>query len=324
MKLGFIKGIELCDGTRVDIPIIVVNGSRDGPILLLMSTQHGDEIQGIEVIRQVTRVRVDPKKLNGSIIGIPVGNPLAFQHGLYTSWIDNADIGEVKADRPEGSTTERLANVIWEQAFSKADYIINIHCNINTNALAFQSADLRVSETKEKLEKMITAFGVTAIDSEEEPLPKEGLPTFTNLAMTKGIPVLFVELFDGKRISKLSVETGVRGVLNVMKALEMIEGKVEKQRGIRVVRGRNKFYGIVHSNHGGLLHLEKEPGEKIKKGEVIARIYNLHGDVVESVKMPVDGYVWAYPFGTALGTCTGVQAVHTGDFVAYVFVSEKA
>jgi len=93
MKLGLIKGIELWDGTRVNIPIILVNGTRDGPVLLLMSTQHGDEIQGIEVIRQVTRVRVDPKKLKGSIIGIPVGNPLAFQHGLYTSWIDNADVG---------------------------------------------------------------------------------------------------------------------------------------------------------------------------------------------------------------------------------------
>jgi predicted deacylase len=73
-----------------------------------------------------------------------------------------------------------------------------------------------------------------------------------------------------------------------------------------------------------LLHPEKEPGEKIKKDEVIACIYNLHGDVVEEVKMPVDGYVWAYPFGEALGTATGIQAVHTGDYVAYVFTSEKA
>jgi len=323
MKLGFIKGIELWDGTKVDIPIIVVNGVKDGPILLLMSTQHGDEIQGIEVIRQVTRLRADPKKLKGSIIGIPVGNPLAFQHGLYTSWIDNADVGGVRADKPEGTTTERLANAIWEQAFSKADYIINIHCNVNENALAYQSGDLRFAKTKEKLEKMIAAFGVTSIDDEEEPLPDKGRPTLGNLAMMKGKPVLLVELVDGKRISKLSVEIGVRGVLNIMKVLGMIEGEVEKQRGIKVVPGRNKFYGIVYSNRGGLLHPQKEPGEKIRKGEVIARIYNLHGDVVEEVKMPVDGYVWAYPFGEALGTATGIQAVHTGDFVVYVFVSEK-
>ena len=324
MKLGFIKGIELWDGTKVDVPVVVVNGVKDGPVLLLMSTQHGDEIQGIEVIRQVTRVRADPKKLNGSIIGIPVGNPLAFQHGLYTSRVDNADVGGVRADRPEGTITERLANAIWEQAFSKADYILNIHCNVNENALAYQSGDLRFAKTKEKLEKMIAAFGVTAIENEEEPLPDKDPPTLGNLAMMKGIPVLLVELFNGKRISKLSVETGVRGVLNVMKALEMIEGKIEKQKGIRVLPGRNKFYGVVYSNRGGLLHPEKKPGEKIKKGEVIACIYNLHGDLVEEVKMPVDGYVWAYPFGEALGTATGIQAVHTGDYVAYVFTSEKA
>ncbi|NIR86081.1 succinylglutamate desuccinylase/aspartoacylase family protein, partial [Candidatus Bathyarchaeota archaeon] len=75
---------------------------------------------------------------------------------------------------------------------------------------------LRFAKTKEKLEKMIAAFGVTAIEDEEEPLPDKGPPTLGNLAMMKGIPVLLVELFDGKRISKLSVETGVRGVLNVM------------------------------------------------------------------------------------------------------------
>jgi len=323
MKLGFIKGIELWDGTKVDIPIIVVNGAKDGPTLLLMSTQHGDEIQGIEVIRQVTRIRVDPKKLNGSIIGIPVGNPLAFQHGLYTSWIDNADVGGVRADRPEGTTTERLANAIWKQAWSQADYILNIHCNINENALAYQSGDLRFAKTREKLEKLIAAFGVTSIEDVEEPLPDKGPPTLGNLAMRKGVPVLLVELFDGNRISKSSVETGVRGVLNVMKSLKMIDGNIEKQKGIRVLPGRNKFYGIVYSNRGGLLHPQKEPGEKIEKGEVIARVYNLHGDMVEAVKMPVDGYVWAYPFGEALGTALGIQAVHTGDYVAYVFVSDK-
>ena len=326
-KCGVITGIELCDGTRVDIPIIVVNGARDGPILLFASTAlhaRSVETQGIEVIRQVTRVRVDAKKLQGSIVGIPVSNPLAFQHTLYSSSIDSGSMFRVSADRPEGSTTERLANALWEQAWSKADYVIDMYSRTPENSLIYQSLDLRPPETREKLEKMSAAFGVTTIEFYGNPPPKEGPPTIHNLAMNKGVPVLLVELINRMGISKLCVETGVRGVLNVMKALEMIEGEVEKQRGIRVVPGRNKYYGEVYSNRGGIIYPDKEPGERIKKGEVIARVLNIYGDLVESIKMPVDGYLWSLDTSyDALGSWTGVQAVHAGGAVAYIFVSEE-
>ncbi len=102
LATGTIRGIELSCGTWVDIPIILVNGMEDGPTLLVTSTEHGDEIQGIEVIRQITRHRVDPKTLRGCIIAIPVANPLAFMHHLYTSWIDNLDVSEGGCGDPGG------------------------------------------------------------------------------------------------------------------------------------------------------------------------------------------------------------------------------
>ncbi|MDH5200931.1 MAG: succinylglutamate desuccinylase/aspartoacylase family protein, partial [Candidatus Bathyarchaeota archaeon] len=80
---GVIRGIELVNNVGVDIPVMAMNGADDGPVLLLMSTQHGIEIQGIEVIRRVMREEVDPGELRGAIIGIPVGNPLAFVHHQY-------------------------------------------------------------------------------------------------------------------------------------------------------------------------------------------------------------------------------------------------
>ena len=124
LQKGVIKGIELNTTTAIDIPVLVLNGAKDGPTLLMVSTQHGIEIQGIEVIHKIMREMVDPNELRGAIIGIPVENPLAFMHHQYLSWIDNQDLGgggsasPLTADKPGGTATERLAHILWQEAWS--------------------------------------------------------------------------------------------------------------------------------------------------------------------------------------------------------------
>jgi predicted deacylase len=88
-----------------------MNGAEDGPTLLVVSKQHGIEIQGVEVIRKVIREKVDPKELRGAIIGIPVENPLAYMHHQYLSWVDNQDLGGGSASpftavKPDGTATQ--------------------------------------------------------------------------------------------------------------------------------------------------------------------------------------------------------------------------
>lgn len=322
IKKGVIKGVELFNNVSVDIPVLMLNGAKEGPTLLLMSTQHGTEIQGIEVIRRVMREQLKPMNLRGVVIAIPVGNPLAFMHHQYLSWIDNLDVGGVRADRPEGNTTERLAHALWKEAWSKANLIVNIHCNTRPDSLIYQWINVGNEATREKLEKMAEAFGVTTIVS-DEPLQKDALPTMENLAVTAGIPVILEELIDGRWISEPSTSVGVRGVLNTMKAFDMIDGEIEPQKGIPIVPGVNRYHGIIRANRGGLIRLHKKPGELIRKGEAIAEIYDLYGDIIEQVKMPVEGYVWAYPCGQSFGTSGGVQAVQTGANIAYAFTHEE-
>lgn len=317
-KKGIIKGVELINNVSIDIPILVMNGVEEGPTLLLMSTQHGIEIQGIEVIHQIMRRRLDPRNLRGAVIGIPVANPLAFMHHQYLSWIDNLDVGSVRADRPHGNTTERLAYALWTEAWSKADMIVNIHCNTRPDSLIYQWINVGNPKTREKLEKMAEAFGVTTIVSDEL-IREDALPTLSNLAAKNGIPVILEELIDGRWISEPSTSVGVKGILNIMKAFDMINGNLEPQKGIPIVSGVNRFYGIIRANRGGLIRLLKKPGELIKKGEALAMVYDLYGDVIEEVRMPVEGYVWAYPCGQSLGTSGGLQAVQTGANIAYAF-----
>lgn len=328
LSKGVIEGIELNTTTRIDIPVMVMNGVHDGPTLLMVSTQHGIEIQGITVIQQIMRERVNPNELRGVIIGIPVENPLAFMHHQYLSWIDNLDLGgggsdsPLTADKPDGKTTERLANALWEEAWSKADVVLNIHCNVRPDSLIFTEIDVGNPRTRDRLWKMAEAFGVTNIVT-ETPFRDDAPNTLVNLAAKKGVPDMLVELIDGRWVSEPSTSAGVRGILNVMKTLDMIDGEIEPQEGFPVIDGVCRFHSIVRANRGGIIRFQKRPGEFLSKDEVFAEVLNLYGDILEKAKMPVDGYIWAFPCGEVLGTPGSLQAVHTGANIAYAFTQEK-
>lgn len=322
LQKGIITGIELLNGVKIDIPVMVLNGAEEGPTLLLVSTEHGIEIQGIAVIQKIMREKLNTKSLRGAVIGIPVGNPLAFMHQTYLSWIDNLDVGGVSAENPEGTTTERLTNALWTEAWDKADLIVNIHCNTRPDSLIYQWINVGPPETREKLEKMAKAFGVTTI-VDNNPIPDDAPSTLENLAMRKGIPVILEELIDGRWISEPSTSAGIRGILNIMKVFNMIDGVPEPQTGFPIVPGVNRFHGMIRAKRGGLIRFFKKPGELIKQGEAFAEIYDLYGDVLEEVKMPVEGYTWAYPCAKSFNTSGGLQAVQTGSNIAYAFTHEK-
>jgi len=317
-KKGILGGVKLINGSSIDIPFMVMNGVEDGPTLLLTSTQHGVELQGIEVIRKVMREILDPKLLRGAVIGIPVANPLAFFHYQYRSWTDNQDVGIVRADMPDGGSTERLTYTQWTEAWSKADMIINIHCNSRPSALIYQWINIGNPKTKEKLEKMAKAFGVTTIVS-DRPISEDAPPTLGNLSASNGIPVILYELIDGRWISEPSTSAGVKGVLNTMKAFDMIDGEPEAQEGFPIVPGAGTSMGprAMQANASGLIRFLKLPGEPIKEGEVYAEVYDLYGDVLEQIKMPFDGYVWANL------TTGNVIAILEGSGVGYVFKVEE-
>jgi len=315
-KRGLIKGVELINNQSIDIPVMVMNGVDEGPTLLLMSTQHGTEIQGIEVIRRLMREILSARNLRGSVIGIPVGNPLAFMHYQYVSWVDNQDVGNVRADNPNGGATERLAYLLWAEAWSRADLIVNLHCNTRPDSLIFQMINVGNLDTKDKLVKMAEAIGITTIVSDRA-IGEDAPPTLGNLASRKGIPVVLVELIDGRWISEPSTSAGIRGILNIMKTFNMIDGDSEPQTGFPIIKGVNRSAGQIRAGRGGLVRFFKKPGELIKKGELFAEVYDLYGDVLEQVKMPVDGYVWATP-------CTGnVMAVVPGGNIGYAFTHEE-
>ncbi len=320
---GYIKGVELANSLSVDIPVLIINGVEDGPTLLLTSTEHGTEIQGIEVILKVMREEIDPKKLRGVVIGIPVMNPTAFFAARYRSWVDHLDVSRMRADNPNGSAMEMLAYKLWTEAICKADIWVNMHCNTRRDSLLYCAINTSDPRNKEENIKMAEVYGYTTIYS-DRPLSDDAPLTYRNLAAKKGIPYVLVEYVDGRWISEPSTSTGVRGTLNVMKIFDMIDGEPEPQiEDFPRVPGVNRGIGLLRPKRGGLVRLLKKPGELIKKDEVFAEVYNLHGDILEQMKMPVDGYIWSYPCGDFDDTSGLLQTVNSGCGFAFAFVHEE-
>jgi len=312
---GSLGNWELPDGSTVPLPVLVANGVQDGPVFYLQGVAHGAELIGAEVIRVIMREKVVLGKLSGAIIAVPVANPLAFQWARRTTPMDDANLGTEFPGRATGYTTERIATAIWEEALSKSNYMMDIHGNFPPcTAFVLLGLALGTPDARKAAEKMAEAFGLTIVYSSPTGTTEgmEATRSESGLAMQRGIAEIGIELIDARRITPISVDLGVRGVLNVLKSLGMIEGKIEKQPAEYVWGpGRVENAGTVTANHGGIVHFTAEVGNLVEQGREIARVYNLYGDLVETIVMPNRGYIRAY-------TYRDHQAVATGDTIAYL------
>jgi hypothetical protein len=325
---GTIPLLDMPDGSKIGLPYLVLSGAKEGPTLYMQAGEHGTEIPGMRAIGKVMNM-LDPMKVKGAVIGIPTANPIRLQYCLYyTPQHDGARADRVRTGpdgipgRPDGRMHERIKHVLDGIALKYADLIFNFHADPQLGLIKYpftqynpNSPYIRDQETKDKIEKMIEAFGVTEVDflpSERKYVPPpEGL---TNIALSRGIPALGFELSDGRRLS--GVDIAVRGIKNTMKAFGMLEGKIEPQKEENlVILPRLKRAGVLTPNKGGFVHIKVDNFVKAKKGEVLAEIVDIYGKKVETVKMPLEeGYV----IGWICGFHGHYQAVCTGDNLCYL------
>jgi len=299
---------ELPDGTPIFQPLILVNGAADGPLLWLGAGLHGTEVPGMEVIRKLTREVVDPARLRGGIVAAPLLNPFSYhQHQMVTPQ-DGYNLNRVFPGDPAMLLSHRLAAQIARLA-EPCDVCLDFHAN-PTPAMQFSiikhSGDAALWERSRTLARV---FGITTI----EMIPtheRHRTGTFTDLVQDRGKPCLVLELIAWRRFDPVSIETGVRGTLNVMRHLGMLDGDVEPQERIPVLKGRLSRVELT-ANRGGLVHTLKDAGEVIREGEPIALVRDLWGDVVEEVRAPRNGWILAWPL-------LGNQAVATGDILVFI------
>ncbi|NIN52617.1 MAG: hypothetical protein GTN80_05570 [Nitrososphaeria archaeon] len=292
-RTGFFKVLELQDGSPVAYPLILINGQREGPILYTGAAFHGDEVNGVESIRRITN-EISPEEIAGAIIAVSIQNPLAFHAGnrLPINQIVRSPIDEMPADmhsifpgKIDGNTFEMMVHRLYNDVISRADYVIDMH-QPTTGAkyvpIAFTSLSGN-KDTVEKSEDLARAFGTDfVVKTSRGGYAKKG--NMHVYAALSGIPSIMVELGEGGRLEEEYIQIGVRGINNVLKHLGMIDGKPEPTKQITI-----KEMIDVRAHESGILLYEMDLGQKVSKGDLVAKIVNPIGHEIESITSPVAG-----------------------------------
>lgn len=292
---GIIRVGEMADGTPIEIPVIVVNGTQPGPTLYLQAACHGEEINGTEVIRRVL-AELDPRKLSGAIIAVPAANILAFRYKQNYALEDMENMNRVFPGRPDGTISEQMAYALWTNCVKdKADYVIDLHTGSRTMT-TFTYIEYGEEDVYKKSGELAKIFGTELLVKEvrdEEWVRKRYGGKLRNVCNDRGIPSVTPEL-DGRRsFDEIAIQVGFRGCKNILKHVGMLDGKPElpeKQITLKTSLSDPK----VIATRGGVFIPTVKLGDKVLRGQEVGQIYSVRTlEVVETIKAPMHGIVYS-------------------------------
>jgi predicted deacylase len=265
--------------SSVNMPVHVVHGRKPGPVLLVSAAVHGDEINGVEIIRRLLASK-SVNRIKGTLIAIPVVNVYGFvSKSRYLP--DRRDLNRSFPGSEKGSMAARLANVVMTEIIPHCTHIVDLHTGA-VNRENLPQIRARLVDDPD-LEKLARAFGAPVILNAEL---LEG--SFRAAAHANGIGVLLFEAGEALRFDEVAIRSGVRGVLEVMTELDM-RGKTRKQRKVEAMVANTSRW--VRAGQSGILRSLVATGSRVEVDEVLAYISDPLGENNEQLISPVDGII---------------------------------
>ena len=299
---GFLTIGETAAGP-VQVPIVIINGAEDGPILCLTSGVHATEYAPIDAVMRIVQ-SVRPEALRGAIIAVPVVNMRMFDSRTgFVSPLDGLNLNKVAPGRADGSISEILASVLLDEVIALATYHIDLHAgDLGEMLLPFAGYALTGNpELDSQGETLARLYSPKLISLST---PSGTIPPFSDgiafAATRRGVVSIFAESGGNGTLEETDVQVHLDGVANVMRHLRMIPGDATPP-GPRVSARDRK---VVRATRAGLLRLRVRIGDEVVAGQEVAEICNVFGEVVERVRSTGDGIaglVWAH------------KVVNTGD-----------
>jgi len=290
-----INGITIAPGTRstidlpagrlythapMSIPVHVISGKKDGPRLFLSAAIHGDEINGIEIIRRVLKLPA-LKRLKGTIIAVPMVNVHGIiNHSRYLP--DRRDLNRSFPGSEKGPLALRLAHLFMKEIVEKSTHGIDLHTGaIHRSNLPQIRANLDNKET----ERLARAFDVPVIISSNL---RDG--SLREAAAEFGIPMLLYEAGEALRFDEVAIRAGVKGIINVMRSLDMLPvSRSKSTKHIEPVVARSSSW--VRSTDSGILRAMVPLGARVKKNTLLGVVADPFGDTEENITTPFSGIV---------------------------------
>jgi predicted deacylase len=278
------------------MPVHVVRGKKDGPILLLCAAIHGDELNGIEIIRRILQLPA-LSRIKGTIVAVPVVNVYGLiHHSRYLP--DRRDLNRSFPGSEKGSLAARVAHIFLEELVAKCTHGIDLHTGaIHRSNLPQIRANLDDQETLE----MAKAFGAPVILNSNL---RDG--SLREAADERGVDMLLYETGEALRFDEVSIRGGVKGVVNVLRHLGMLP-KTKRKSPLEPVIARSSKW--VRATSSGLLKTVKPLGARVKRYDLLALVDDPLGDNQTEIKAPFSGII--------IGR-TEIPLVHEGEAVFHI------
>ena len=263
--------------TQIEIPLTIINGIAEGPIVFVCAASHGDECNGTGIARELI-YGVDHSNLRGVLVVAPVLNLPGFLRN-ERDLPDGRDLNRNFPGKPDGNSAQRIANAIFKKMVQKCDYGIDLHTATRGRSNILQ---VRGDMTNTEVRRIARAFGSEIV------IDEPGLAgTLRRAATETGIPTITAEIGESQRFEKELVKSGLSGVLNVLYELGMLKGKTVPPI-FQVIVKKTEW---VRANKGGILEMIAEPRGLVSEGEELCTITNPFGKEVGTVRAPFTGMV---------------------------------
>ena len=264
--------------TPSNLPIRVIRGRKDGPIVFISAAIHGDELNGIEIIRRIRKLNI-LNKLKGTLILVPIVNVYGIMN-LSRYLPDRRDLNRSFPGSIKGSLASRVAKIFFDEIVSRCDLGIDLHtASIHKSNLP----QVRTNIDNEYTFKLAKSFEAPVILHSEL---RDG--SLRSVAQDSGIPILLYEAGEALRFDEVCIRIGVKGIINVLREINMLPTVSRKILKTPIITRNSNW---IRTNESGMLRTIKALGDLVKKDEIIAFIDEPLGDDSFPIRSPFDGVI---------------------------------
>ena len=288
---------KLNSHTALSMPLHVVHGKKEGPCLFVSAAIHGDELNGVEIIRRLLEVSA-LRRLSGTLVAVPVVNVYGLIHqSRYLP--DRRDLNRCFPGSPSGSLAARVAHLFLDEIVRHCTHGIDLHTGaIHRTNLPQIRANLDDAETG----RLAHAFGVPVLLNATL---RDG--SLREAASELGIPMLLYEAGEGLRFDEVCIRAGLQGILNVMRELGMLPVSRRRKREAAPFVARSSSW--TRAPQSGLLRTLVALGARVRGGEVLGYISDPYSGSQHEVR--------AHARGVVIGRVQ-IPAVHEGEALFHI------
>ena len=283
-------GLQTRGQDSTTIPFTIVHGTRPGAVLALVAGTHGSEYVPIIALQRL-RAAIDPATLSGTILMVHVANmPSFLSRTVYYSPSDGQNLNRVFPGKPDGTLSERIADVITREIIARATHVADLHGGDGNESLRPYSYWITTGaeDVAEQSRAMALAFGLEYIVVDHSRPTDPAKSSFlSNTAILRGKPAITTETGDRSRVDEDMVTLVERGVAGLLKHLGM---RADGPPPVAAAHWIDKEQ-VLRADVTGMFYPAVVKGQMVEPGDPIGRITDFHGHTLESITAPFAGEI---------------------------------